>query len=245
MRAPAAARATITTPVRLKPYVPWTDGSGRRWRGWLPLPAMIPFTLVYIVAAWVLFVPEAELKDDGLYWIDDDAIADLVFQIPDLTENPPAAARSLITGLWFNHDSLQLIYVTALLLTFGALFELREGTFRTVLVFAGTSALAAVISGALLHLVYPHPWDERWMTVAWNRNWMGGSAGCFGVLGATAARAQRPVPLLAFFVAWECVVWWINLRNYTSAFHLVALGAGFVAARWLLPAIRPVDASTS
>jgi hypothetical protein len=225
---------------RLQPFArftPWTDGTGRPWCGWKRLPVTIPFVITYLMVAWVLFIPAAERRG-GLYWIDEEAVGHLLFRIPDLTGDPPRALRSIVTGPWINHDSLQLIYVTALLLLFGIVFEVREGTFRLMLIFFGTSCVGALVAGALLHLVYPHPWDIRLFEVAWNRYWTGGSAGCFGVLGAFAARARRPGLLLAVFVVWECAVWWIVLRNYASAFHFWALAAGFLATRWLLPPIR-------
>ena len=92
-------------------------------------------------------------------------------------------------------------------------------------------------AGLPLH-VYPNPWDTRLFEVAWNRYWTGGSAGCFGVLGAFAARARRPGLLLAIVLARERAIWWIVLRNYASAFHIAALVAGFALTRWALPPIR-------
>jgi len=197
---------------------------------------MIPFVIAYILIAWIVFIPAAERRGRH-YWIDDDAVGHLLFQVPDLTKNPLRAMLSIVTGPWINHDSLQLLYVTALLLMFGAVFELREGTLRVVLIFFGTSFVAALCGGFLLHLIYPDIWNTRFFEIAWNRNWTGGSAGCFGLLGAVAARARRPGLLLALFVTWECFIWWVNLRNYTSAFHLSALAAGYLATRFLLPPI--------
>lgn len=236
----------MTTPsrrCRFAAQFPWTDGTGRPLRRWWQLPLMIPFVVIYIVAAWMFFVPAAEFRD-GLYWIDEDAVGHLLFHIPDLLAQPLRALRSLLTGPWLNHDSLQLVYVTALLMTFGAIFELREGTLRIILLFFGTSFAAALLSGFLLHLIYPHLWDIRFLENAWNRSWSGGSAGCFGVMGAIAARARRPFLLLAIFVAWECAIWWINLRNYTSVFHLFAMASGFAIARWSLAPIRRQPART-
>lgn len=225
---------------RFADFVPWADGTGRPWRGWARVPAMVPFSVVYLVLAWVLFIPNAERRGRH-YWIDDDAIGHMLFQVPDLTRDPPGAVLSIVTAPWINHDSLQLVYVTALFLLFGMLFEIREGTRRMAIVFFGTSFFAALAGGFLLHLIYPELSDARFFEIAWNRNWTGGSAGCFGLLGAVAARARRPWPLLALFVAWECFIWWVNLRNYTSMFHLSALTAGFLITRCLL---QPISRDT-
>jgi len=221
----------------VKTFLPWTDGTGKRWRGWKLLPLTIPFVIIYNIVAWVVFVPAAD-KRGRHYWIDDDTVGHLLFQIPNLTADPRQAVLSIVTGPWINHDSLQLIYVTALLLLFGAVFEVREGTIRLMLIFFSTSFVAALFSGFLLHLIYPHIWDIRFFEIAWNRNWTGGSAGCFGLLGALAARARRPWMLVSLFVAWECFIWWVNLRNYTSVFHFSAMATGFAITCWWLPPIR-------
>lgn len=195
---------------------------------------MAPFVFAYIAVSWILFVPAAEPRN-GKYWIDEDAVDHLLYHIPDLSRDFPIALRSLVTAPWFNHDSLQLVYVTALLLMFGVIFELREGTIRTVTIFFGTTFLSAVGGGAILHAIYPALWDTWILENAWHRSWSGGSVGCFGLMGALAGRARRPVPLLTVFVLWEAFIWWVNLRNYTSVFHLTALTAGFIATRWWLP----------
>ncbi len=71
-------------------FSPWTDGTGCPWRGWKRLPAMIPFVIGYILVAWIVFIPAAERRGRH-YWIDDDAVGHLLFQIPDLTGDPPRA----------------------------------------------------------------------------------------------------------------------------------------------------------
>ena len=92
---------------RIAPFLPWSDGTGRPWRGVARLPGMIPFVLLYIVLSWVLFIPAAE-KENGKYSIDEDAVDNLIFHIPDLTTGflvtrfvlpplrriPPLAARA-------------------------------------------------------------------------------------------------------------------------------------------------------
>lgn len=232
----ASAREPDRYPLRdrLAPYLPWTDATGRRWRGWLRTPLMAPFAFIYMVISWVLFVPAAEQRN-GKYWIDEEAVDHLLYHIPDLSQDFPKAMRSLLTAPWLNHDSLQLVYVTALLLIFGVIFEIREGTTWTVVVFFGTTFASAVAGGAILHGIYPGLWDTWVLENAWQRSWSGGSVGCFGLMGALAGRTRRPILLLTVFLLWEAFIWWVNLRNYTSVFHITALITGFVATRYVIP----------
>lgn len=221
-------------PAGLQPFLPWADGSGRPWPGPTRLPLAAPFILGYLVVSWALFVPAAE-PEGWKYSIDEGRVGSLLYRIPLLTENLPLALRSVLTAPFLNHDSLQLVYVTVLLLAFGLAFEVREGSRRAAALFFGTSFIGALGAGLVLHLVYPEWLDTALLRNAWDRTWSGGSAGAFGLMGALAARARRPWPLLALFLLWETNVALWYLRIYTPAFHVVALATGFALTRWLLP----------
>ena len=216
---------------RVAPFLPWTDGTGRAWRGWRAMWWRAPFVPLYLVASWLLFVPNAE-RTPGNYSIEQDRVDRFLYHIPDLTDDFFRALSTIVTAPWLNHNLVQLVYVTILLALFGVAYEAREGTARMVAIFFGTAFVGAVVAGLLLHLIYPEAWDTAFTRKAWNRTWSGGSAGAFGVMGAFAARARRPWPLLALFVLWEVnvVVWY--LREYTPAFHLTALLTGFAVTRY-------------
>jgi hypothetical protein len=188
----------------------------------------------YLVLSWLLFVPLSD-DDGGKYKIDEERVDAYVYRVPDITEDFFHALRSLVTAPFLNHDSLQLVYVTLLVLLFGVIFEIREGARTTVLVFFGSTFFAAIFGGVLLHLVYPGLWDASFLETAWGRTWSGGSAGCFGLMGGLAARAHKPWLLLGMFALWEIFIEYVNLRSYTTVFHFAALFAGFVAIRYLIP----------
>jgi len=242
--------------VRLAPYLPWTDGTGRAWRGWVRPPIAAPFMVSYLIVMWALFVPLAH-HGVGKYELDQTAIGPYVYRIPDLRDDPLAVLRSLVTAPFLNHDSIQLVYISILVLLFGIAVEVREGTRTTVLIFVVGLLTGALGAGVLLHLVYPEITTAPVYAYAWERTWSGGSAGCFALMGVFAASARRPVPLLVLFVLWDLhwpllryavtgkggvgfdLVWWHPLHSYTSAFHLIALPVGFLAARYLLaPVVR-------
>lgn len=221
---------------RLAALLPWTDGSGRAWRGRATLLLAAPFILLYLLIAWGFFALAAERQATGeyagKYAIDEARFAPLLYRIPDLSRDPPAALLALLTAPFLNHDHVQLVYVTILLVLFGIVFEAREGTRLTSALFFGTTFAGAIVAGVLLHAIYPEVADTPLLAAAWGRTWSGGSAASFGLMGALAARARNPWPLLGLFALWEInvAVWY--LRSYTPAFHLTALVVGFLIVRY-------------
>lgn len=216
----------------LDPFVPWAiQGARRGWPGGLRALARAPATIGYLALSWSVFLAWGEETPDG-FGLNQTRFEAFLYEIPELSRAPVEAAGSLVTAPFLNHDGIQLAYVTALLLLFGLVFEVREGTLRAATVFLVSGLAGAIVAGLLLHGLidlFPRvPLLER----AWTRTWSGGSAGAFGLMGALSARAQRPAPLLGFFVFWELNVGWWYLESYTPAFHLTALAVGFAWTRW-------------
>lgn len=224
-------------PPSLAACLPWSDGSGRPWPGWTRLARSAPFVPLYLLVSWALFLPAAQ-PVPGNYSIDQRRVWHLLYKIPDLSGDLPAVLVATVTGPWLNHNAVQLVYVTVLLLLFGIVFEIKEGTRRTMAIFFGTTIAGVIGAGLLLHALYPAVLDTPFLARAWRRSWGGGSAGAFGLMGAIAARARVPWPLLGLFVLWEInVVLWY-LHEYTPAFHITALLAGFLVTRHLLAPAR-------
>jgi hypothetical protein len=235
-------------------YLPWGDGSGRRlrgWAGWLRLPLRAPFTLGLLAVAWALFLPFAG-DVEGTYAVDPEWVRPFAYSIPDLGDDPVRLGRTLLTAPYFNHDIVQLVYVSLLLVVCGVVFEVREGTRRTALLFYVGLLSGALGAGLLLHVLYPTITEAPLYANAWERTWSGASAGIFGVIGALAARARRPWLLLALVVGWDLhwpylrvwlsgaetpafdLVWWHLPHAFSSAFHLPALAVGFGLGRWVV-----------
>ena len=219
-------------------FLPWAEEpAGGSRRGWSPaaLIRRAPAVVTYLVMCVILFVPTAR-RVPGNVSIDTERLDRFLYHIPDLSQDFPLALRSLLTGPFLNHNLVQLIYVALLLGMFAVPFEAHEGARQTTLIFFTTSFVAALFAGTSLHLIYPEVLDNAFLEHAWERTWSGGSAGCFGLMGAMAARARTPWPLLGLFAAWEVTVVVAYLREYTPAFHLTALLTGFALARWV---VRP------
>jgi len=224
--------------------------------GWWRFVPRAPASLLYIAITWALFVPLAN-PIGGTYQVDLNRVGAYVYRIPDLSEDFPRVMRSLATAPFLNHDSVQLVYITILVLLFGIVFEAREGIRRTVTLFVFGLIAGAFGSGILLHLLYPEVTSAPLYAYAWDRTWSGGSAGCFAIMGALAARSRKPWLFLALVVLWDLnwpylrilvagsggpqfdLVWWHLPHSFTSAFHLLALPVGFLAARfWMRPVRR-------
>jgi membrane associated rhomboid family serine protease len=205
----------------------------RAWFRERPLrPAETPFVALYLVVSWAIYLPLVRPRG-GRFSVDKGPFEDLLYAIPDLSEDRLGVLRSLAASPFLNHNLLQLLYVTSLLFLFGAAVERDLGARRTALFFFGTTLAGAIVAGLLLHLIYPDLSARPIFVRAWEKTWSGGSAGCFGLMGVLAARSPRPGRLLVLFVAWELVVLLAYLRNYTSAFHLIALATGFLVTRYL------------
>lgn len=199
------------------------------WRG-IPSPLTAwkraPATLSYALGTSLLFLSYVVAfgRDRGavpraLYRF-------FVFEVPALFTDPLRTAVNLLTSVWPTYHPIQLVYVLALLFLFVAPFEAREGSRRTVLVFYASSILGGIGASVILHGIRAFgtaPWIEQ----AWDDAWVGGSSGCFGVLGAMAARAPRPWAAVLIVLLWEANVEWWHLRNYTPVFHLLAFAVGF------------------
>ena len=188
---------------------------------------VLPFTAGYLIVAWLaaFLVTRPETGAESL----------LFFHVPDLSADLRRGLAALFTAPWLNAGPLQLVYVTILLLIFGTFVESREGSIRAAAIFFGASAIAAVVAGTLLHVIYPAVLDTPTLESAWTGAWGGGSAGCFGLIGAAAARSPRPGAFMGFAVLWEMNVWYWRLQNYTPIFHFAALAAGFLMARFFFP----------
>jgi hypothetical protein len=147
---------------RLACYLPCTDGTGRTVGSWRRLPVAVACSVGYLILSWALFVP-LSYDDGGKYKIDEERVDPYIYRIPDLSDDFFHALRSLVTAPFLNHDSLQLIYVTLLVMLFGVIFEVREGPRTAVLVFFGSTFFAAIFGGVLLHLIYPELWEASYL----------------------------------------------------------------------------------
>lgn len=213
-------------PAWLDPFLPWRDPPDDA--PWQRVPWA---TLAYLagttgVVLWYLrsysFLPQRVPPEVVDVW---------AFRVRDLVQDPGSLPLHLVISVWANYYLLQFLYVTALVAGFGTWFERHEGWRRTAGVFYATSIAAAVVAGfALLGLDAAS--DAAWIDREVSRVWVGGSAGAYGLIGATAARARRPWGLLLAASVWELGLGLLYLKSSTPLFHLTALATGYLLARF-------------
>lgn len=207
-------------------YRPWTDA---------PVHTHVPWaTLTYLAGSTALvlwyrdqyaFLPERVPQDVVAFW---------AFRIEELWFEPGDLALHLVISVWANYYLLQFLYVTALVALFGIGFERHEGWLRTAVVFYAASIAAAVVAGFIL-LGLDAASGAAWIDREVSRVWVGGSAGAYGLIGATAARARNPWGLLVAAFVWELGLGLVYLQSSTPLFHITALATGFLLARFAWP----------
>lgn len=193
---------------------------------WAAFRGRVPWiAVVVLLPSWFSWlVVDRDLHDTG---------HPLFYHIPDLTRDPLALLLNLTVTPLINTETDQILLVTVLIAGFGVAVERCLGTAAALGLFWGTSAAGALVGGLLLHLLYPLFPDVEAFQSGWNRVFNGASAGGFGLMGAHAATAARPVLWIALFCSWEPAFWFLVSRDYTSAFHMIAFTTGFATARRL------------
>lgn len=220
-----------------KPLIPWSwpwrDKQGEPLR---PLQLFLnrKFTLSYIGIVWLIwllpslgpehncYIPDSGFDCSGGLWP-----SDLV--------NAPLTFLTTMSVMFLYHNTLvHILFVTTGFIIFVQSFETRENALSTLSVFLATTFIAAILVSLGMNLgstIWP---KSELLSAGMGRNWMGGSAGFYGVIGAAAhhSRIVWFVPLLiAIFEVWNHLGNDISL--FTSMAHMIAMAAGFIIwSRW-------------
>ena len=191
----------------------------------------VSFVAAYLVTAWAIFAVFVAVD-----FSDRRTLADpFGFTIPSDIGGVPGALSRLPVAPFVNAGVAQIIYVTVLLLVVGRRLERDIGPWRVAAVFVGSTWLAALAATALLHgLEWSHPAAlSDVVDDAWLRNWNGGSAGCYGLIGWAAARAPRHrLGIVVLVLVYESLLTAAHLRSFTPAFHVGAFACGWLVGSW-------------
>ena len=181
---------------------------------------------VLLAVSWLTFVISPERDEYERH--------PLFFHAPDLTQDPLRILPQLFITPLYNTQFDQIVLITGLLVLFAVPFELRVGWKPVVAIFWLTSAAAALLGAALLHLLYPaFPDVYTFADAGWYRTFNGGSAGSWGLMAAFATTSRRTWPWIFGFACWE-LFWFIGMtQDYTLFFHGFAVLAGLLCGLWL------------
>lgn len=114
-------------------------------------------------------------------------------------------------------------------LVFVQSFEVREGAIRTYILFMICLSVAAIGVSIGMHigeLIYP---DSEFLRGGFARNWNGGSAGFFGLIGASSHQVRKVWMVPTIAVAFEMWNHFFNgIGALTSAAHMLSMTVGFL-----------------
>lgn len=186
------------------------------------VPRIIPILLIPSWASWLLMDREDGDLDHLLY-----------FYAPDMIERPWRLIPNVTVTPLVNTQNDQVVLVSVLIVVFGGLVERRLGLWRALAVFWATSSAAALLGGALFHLLEPWFGDFEVVASVRERVYNGASAGGYGLMGAFAATTKHLRWWAAVFVVWEPAFWFVIAQalEFTPTFHVIAFLTGVLLVR--------------
>jgi hypothetical protein len=163
----------------------------------------------------------------------------------DIYRAPLRFISSLLIGPIFHNSPGHILFVTTTFFWLVQSFEVRAGAVRTLILFLICTAIAATLVSVGM-VVAGQIWpDHSVLSEGLARAWMGGSAGMFGIIGASSYQSRRlwVVPAIAVsFETWNHFVYGTSL--FTSLGHMVALTSGFFLWGWWIGNLsKSVDSS--
>lgn len=154
-------------------------------------------------------------------------ICEQAMWLDKFTTSPFEYVISLLTSPFFHNGLEHILYVT--IIGFAIIvqsFEVNYGSRAAGIMFFGMIALTytyAAIYNNLIQAMWP---DVDPIVYAFNRNWMGGSVGFFGIFGALLHKSSKPRVGLLIIVGFELLThlvlgirWQINLTHLSAALY--------------------------
>jgi len=163
----------------------------------------------------------------------------------DILRSPLRFISAILIGPIFHNSTEHILFITGTFLWLVQSFEVRVGAIRTFILFLICTAIAATLVSAGM-VIAGHFWPKDPNLISgFSRTWMGGSAGLFGIIGASSHQSRRiwVVPAIAItFETWNHFLHGTSM--FTSIGHMVAMTAGFLIWGWWIGNLRKsVDSS--
>ncbi|MDG1541826.1 MAG: hypothetical protein P8Q39_03180 [Candidatus Thalassarchaeaceae archaeon] len=207
---------------------PWCSSTGVPLR---PLKLFLSrkFTFSYIILIWVFWLSDITGPANDCYITGGGFSCINGIWPSDLVDSPIRFFASLLIIPFFHNDPTHIVFVTLGFLVFVQSFEVREGTIRTYILFMICLSATAVVVSAGMHigeLIYP---DSDFLRSGFARNWNGGSAGFFGIIGASSHQTRKVWMVPAIAIIFETWNHFINgISALTSTAHMVSMTVGFL-----------------
>ncbi len=207
---------------------PWCDSNGLPLR---PLELFLSrkFTFSYLILIWIFWLSDMTGPPNNCHITGGGYSCIAGIWPSDLVDAPVRFFTSLLVIPFFHHDTPHIIFVTMSFLVFVQSFEAREGAIRTYVLFMICLSLTAIGVSIGMHigeLIYP---DSEFIRSGFARNWNGGSAGMFGIIGASSHQARKAwlVPTIAIvFEMWNHFI--NGIGTLTSTAHMMSMTVGFL-----------------
>lgn len=206
---------------------PWCDSNGKILNP-LDLLKSRTFSYTYLVIIWVIWLIPTLGPAHDCYSTNSAFDCAHGLWPSDLIDAPLQYFMALIPMVLFHNTLIHILFVSTGVMIFVQSFESRESAKETFGLFMACTAIAGVtvsIGMLLSQLIWP---DSETLAIGFSRNWIGGSAGFYGVIGASAhhSRIVWFVPLLIFmFELWNH--FYNDISIFTASAHMVAMAAGF------------------
>ena len=213
---------------------PWCAVDGRPLR---PLELLLSrkFSILYLAVIWVLWlglVPGGKfdciefggrLGCVGGLWPE------------EIISKPLKFLFSLVVAPWFHHDGGEhIFFVTCFgFMIFVQSFEVREGSVKTFLIFFTSIAFAGILVALAMNMgdmLWP---DNEIINQGMGRSWIGGSAGFFGIIGASAHQSNSRWLVILIAVIFETWNYYTHgISTFTSVAHMMSMAYGFLIWGW-------------
>ncbi len=187
------------------------------------------FTFSYLFIIWIFWLTDITGPANDCYLTGGGISCMNGLWAGDLVDAPIRFFTSLFVIPFFHRDTTHIVFVTMSFLVFVQSFEVREGAIRTYILFMiclSGAALGVSFGMHIGELIYP---NSEFLANGFARNWSGGSAGFFGIIGASSHQTRHLwlVPIIAIiFETWNHFI--NGISALTSSAHMVSMTVGFL-----------------
>lgn len=196
-----------------------------------------PFSIFYLSSIWALVA----MLDFGstrnctgtwqLAFICDQAI-----WIDTMISDPMSFFLSLFTAPWFHNgiDHILLVTIAGFLIIVPS-FEVHYGPVATAILFFFLVVITTTFIGGCFNLANIWWPENEFVSFVYGRNWMGGSAGFYGIYGALLQKSKKPLTGLLIVACWETFSNQVfGISSQINLMHMTAATFGFLTwGYWL------------